>query len=266
MKSASLPTSVRSLTLTLGLGTNAIQIGVTDTGNCLFLEEYPLNDPTTDEEYLSEIQLLFAEHELLQRTLWNAIRIIINNQSFTLVPETLFRKEFAVNCLSLARGQSVDNEAIFVTPHAQWQAFTVFSFPKNVSDWLLETYPFENLIIRHQTDLLLGLNLPERCLAIYVANNTATILFTDQAALRYCNRFVFRTSLDVIYYILFVLNELQINTAKESVWLFGDVSPDLQQGLQKYLAHLHIGVPDSVHVSELADFPISPLAGVLVGL
>nr|WP_255157875.1 DUF3822 family protein [Siphonobacter sp. BAB-5385] len=123
-------TSVSSYILTLGLGSQELQISIIDPARnrCLWLDEYALMEVNTEEEYLTAIQRLLSEHELTQKTFWKAVRVIISNQSFTLVPTSLFRKEYAARALSLARGLVTSHESVQHTVHPAWEAVTVFPY------------------------------------------------------------------------------------------------------------------------------------------
>ncbi len=251
-------TSVSSYILTLGLGSQELQISIIDPARnrCLWLDEYALTEVNTEEEYLTAIQRLLSEHELTQKTFWKAVRVIISNQSFTLVPTSLFRKEYAARALSLARGLVTSHESVQHTVHPAWEAVTVFSLPVSWTEWLLEVYPFETIQIVHQVDILLQLStkITEEGLLLYVEKQAATLIYLQNGRLHYCNRFVYRASADLIYYILFVLHELKVNTEVVQAWAFGEITEasDVYQGLLPYLAQLTLGLPESVAIPELA--------------
>ncbi|WP_420154942.1 DUF3822 family protein [Siphonobacter sp.] len=250
-------TSVSSYILTLGLGSQELQISIIDPvrNRCLWLDEYVLTDVTTEEEYLTTVQRLLSQHELMQKTFWKAVRVIVSNQSFTLVPTSLFRKEYAARALSLARGLVTDYESVQHTVHPAWEAVTVFSLPVSWTEWLQEIYPFETIQIVHQVDILLQLStkITEDGLLLYVEKRAATLVYLQSGRLYYCNRFVYRASADLIYYILFVLNELKVNTEDIQAWAFGAImeKSEVYQALQPYLAQLTQGLPDSVAIPEV---------------
>nr|WP_255157882.1 DUF3822 family protein [Siphonobacter sp. BAB-5385] len=121
---------------------------------------------------------------------------------------------------------------------------------------MLEVYPFETIQIVHQVDILLQLStkITEEGLLLYVEKQAATLIYLQNGRLHYCNRFVYRASADLIYYILFVLHELKVNTEVVQAWAFGEITEasDVYQGLLPYLAQLTLGLPESVAIPELS--------------
>ncbi len=256
---AFLLTSVSSYILTIALNPRDFQISIIDpTENlCLWLDEFTLPETSSEKEYLSQIQEIVAEHPISGKTFWKSIRLIVNNQSFTLVPTALFKKEYAARTLSLARGLVTSQETVQHTLHPMWEATTLFSFPVLFSDWILEIYPLEKIQVFHQSDLLLELSskLKDTGLMIYVEKQAATLVYINEKRLHYCNRFVFRAASDFLYYALFVINELKIDASKIPTWVFGAVQTedDLYQGLYDYVENLSLGLPDTVLIPGVPD-------------
>ncbi|MDR6193805.1 DUF3822 family protein [Siphonobacter sp. SORGH_AS_0500] len=260
---AFLLTSVSSYILTLALNPKDFQISIIDPVNnlCLWLDEFALPETTSEQEYLAQIQEIVSKHPIAEKTFWKSIRLIVNNQSFTLVPTALFKKEYAARTLSLARGQVTSQETVQHTLHPTWEATNLFAFPTLFSDWILDIYPLEKIQVFHQSDLLLELSskLKSTGLMIYVEKQAATLVYVNETKLHYCNRFVYRAASDLVYYVLFVMNELKIDAEEIPAWVFGVVTEedDSYKGLYNHIKNLSLGLPDAVSIPRLpGDSPI----------
>lgn len=251
-------TSVADYVLTISLGPEYLRLSVVDprTNHCGWLEEFALTSAGSEEEYLSAVQQLVGQHEILTKNFWKLVRVVVSNQSFTLVPASLFRKEYAARCLSLAKGAIADHEFVHHTVHTRWEAVNVFSLGTQLAEWFFENYPFENLQVHHQVDLLLEMaaRFPEDGLLLYLEKHAATLLFIRNGKLHYCNRFLFRTGADLLYYLLFAISELKIDAEHVPAWAFGEITEDdeLYKGLYKYLGELKLGLPDSLNLPAVS--------------
>lgn len=252
-------TSVSSYILTFALSPKDFQISIIDpaSSRCLWLEEFGLTETASEEEYLAQIQDIIGQHPLAGKTFWKSVRLVISNQSFTLVPTPLFQKEYAARVLSLARGLAITQESVQHTTHPHWEAVNVFSLPTQLSEWILEIYPLEKIQIFHQADILLELasQLGEQSFMIYFEKQAATLIYVQENRLHYCNRFVYRVPADVVYYVLFVMNELQINAEEVPAWAFGviDESDEAYQLLYNHIRHLSAGLPEEIHLPKISE-------------
>jgi len=270
------PAAIPQSTLALELAAQYLRVGVATAGQFRLLEEFVLDgSPGTEEPSVHDVRHLMSNHNVLTRNFWKAVRVVVNNQSFTLVPEPLFKKEYAPRYLELARGGALTQEKVHFTRHPHWQAVTVFSLPARLDDWLLGVYPFEALHLSHQLDtqltmaasLATGAAATGRHLLLSIEKRSVGLVLLDDGHLCYANRFAYQATIDLVYYVLFVLNELKINPADLGGQAWGQITPDgeVYRELVGYLPRLRVGeVPLPIEPSgAFADVSLNQYANLL---
>ncbi len=268
------PAAVGSSNLAIELGGQYLRLAVVEARQAQrqVVEEFSLGGTNPDEPLLHDVRHLMSNHDVLTRNFWASVRVTVNNQSFTLVPEPLFRKEYAVRYLELARGTSLVAEKVHHTHHPGWNTVVVFSLPARLDDYLQSVYPFEGLRFFHQMDILLAVALEGKPsggkhLLLMLEKASVSLLYLEEGRLVYANRFAYRTLNDLIYYVLFALNELSLAPADLDVHAWGQLEPDdaTHRGLAEYLPNVHVGdLRSSVPLSgPFADLPTHRYVGLL---
>ena len=244
------PAAVGASNLALELHPSFLRVAAVETplARLRLLEEFSLPHPSADELSLHDVRDLMNGYDVLTRNFWHSVRILVNNQSFTFVPDALFRKEYAVRYLELARGTSLAGEKVHYTRHPGWNVVTVFSVPIRLDDWLMSVYPFEKMLVFHQLDGLLALALSGKAsggkrLYLMLENGAVSLVHTDDGKLVYANRFAFRSSTDLAYYLLFALDELNLNPETLDVRTGGNLGADdeLFRTLREHLPRVQLG-------------------------
>lgn len=246
------PSDIGVSNLAVELHARFLRVAVVDArqNRCRLLEEFTLSHPGTDEPPLHDVRDLMNGYDLLTRNFWQSVHLVVNNQSFTLVPDGLFRKEYAVRYLELARSTSLAAEKVHFAPQPRWNAVTVFSLPARLDDWLQGLYPFEKLRLFHPVDALLTLALnahsgSEKRLLALLENESVSLVYHDGPHLVYANRFAFRTLNDLAYYLLFALEELSLDPEALDAQVWGQFEPDdeTHRTLREYLPRVRVGDP-----------------------
>jgi hypothetical protein len=268
------PGAVGTSNLALEFSAGYLRLAVVDAQQTTrrWVEEFSLSGTHPDEPSLHDVRHLMSSHGVLTRNFWNSVRVLVNNQSFTLVPEVLFRKEYAVRYLELARGTSLTAEKVHFTRHPGWQAVLVFSLPTRLDDYLQGVYPFDGLRFYHQMDGLLSLVQEGRPptgkhLVMALETSSVSLILVEENQLAYVNRFACGTPNDLVYYVLFALNELGLSPADVSAHAWGQLEEgdERYQLLSKYLPDFQIGsLPSPVPLTgAFADLPTHRFAALL---
>jgi hypothetical protein len=254
--------------LCLEVGRDRFRLLVQDVrGRAVYLDDYTFPSLLEDRPLTNLLPEVFRDHPVLSAGPWQEVRIGVNSPSFTLVPEPLYRKEYASSYLALMRGSELQ-------PHEFAQAYThqaegflsVFSMEHALADYFSEAYPLQPLLFVHQIGALVQAtaDLDRRSLTadnvyIYFEDEFITILYRKDHALRYCNRFGYKNVQDMAYYVLYVLEELAVNTQSTPVNLYGEITPFAEgyTELSKFLPHLSFGQPPPglTLAAEFADLP-----------
>jgi hypothetical protein len=254
--------------LCLEVGQDRFQLLVRDTGGqASCLEDYRFSSLSTDQSLLGVLPDVFRNHEILLAGPWQEIRIGINSASFTLIPEPLFRKEYAASYLALMRGSLLPpHEFAQVYAHKADGFLSVFNLEHPLFNYFSEMYPLQPLVFVHQTSALIQAtaDLDRRSLTagsiyLYFEDEFVTVLYWKGHQLRYCNRFGYKNVQDLAYYILYVLDEQSLAAGAVPISLFGEITPfsEAYSELSRFLPSLSFGtVPAGLTLApEFSDLP-----------
>lgn len=232
-----------------------------------YLEDYTFPSLLTDRPLMAALPDLFRDHPVLSSGPWQEIRISVNSPSFTLVPQPLFRKEYAGSYLALMRGSALPvHEFAQSYMHPAEGFLSIFNLEHPLADYFSEAYPLQPSMFIHQTGALIQAtaSLSRRALApqqvwLYFEDEFVTIIYRDAHKLRYCNRFGYKNAQDLAYYILYVLDEQKLNPEQVPITLYGEITPfaEAYTELSRFLAHLQFGQvpPELVMANEFEELP-----------
>lgn len=246
------PTHIEQSVLCLELGPDRLRIMVQDEGRqAVYLEDYAIPALLSNQPLISLLPNLFRDHTVLSAGPWPEIRIGVNSPSFTLVPRPLFRKEYAGSYLALMRGSELPaHEFAQAYDHKDASFMSVFNLEHAVADYFSEVYPLQPLTYVHQVSALLqavsALNrhsLTPNTVYLYFDEELLTIIHYKGPQLRYCNRFDYKNSQDMTYYLLYILNEQQLTPDTVSILLYGEITPfaEAYTELSRFLPNLTFG-------------------------
>lgn len=228
-----------------------IRAAVADAGRNKFiaLEEYELTNIFTPLQAAQQLQEILKPHPFLGHGGWKAIRVAVKNQSFTLVPETLFEPKAAADYLRLNCTLDTYHEEVLSYHHSAIEAVNIFAVDKYLINTLSETYSEKPIQYVHQTSALITalLHYGERNSQMkvygYVEKNSLTLLIIRDGALIFCNMFHYNTPEDLLYFLVFVMQEQKLNPDKDPVTIWGDITHDsaLFTLMRKYIRQVHFG-------------------------
>lgn len=195
--------------------------------------------------YLTQI---YAIHDFLKSLKWKSIEIIIDNQSFTLVPTDLFKKEYTTRYLQLAKGSYITvNEEVHTYTHKDLGIVNIYSTDRELINWFSNTYPLIDLKYRHKTSQMIDMAIfttKAQTAFLYFSNHHFTMVITANGTLKFCNRFEYKTAQDLVYYVLFTMNELEIEPDEIILRLYGKIKEQSEDFdlLNQYLTNVKIGI------------------------
>lgn len=231
------------------------------------LEEYTFPSLLRDHVLADVLPNVFSGHPVLSAGPWQEIRVGVNSPSFTLVPQPLFRKEYAGSYLTLMRGSALPaHEFAHAYAHESEGFLSVFNLEHPLSDYFAGVYPLQTLTFVHQTGALIQAtaNLTRHSLTahnvyLYFDDEFVTVIHRESHQLRYCNRFGYRNVQDLSYYVLYVLDEQRLPPQTANVVLYGEITPfaEAYTSLSQFLPNLSFGqVPPGLSlVPEFDELP-----------
>ncbi len=242
---------------------------------CQWLEDYAFDTFLNESEYLEKLKTIVGEHPFLTSDQWKDVRVSVNTDAFTLVPVSLFRKEYAADYLKLATGTPLQaQDRLFSQRLPYVNAQVIFTVPVRWADWLLELFPLQEVSFYHLTSaLVMGAIVSHseyeqsRLLTVHIENNHFTIVYTQDKDLQLCNRFQYRNALEMTYLVLFSMNQLQILPDDTHVRLYGEVTPfsEIYTELARFLPNLRFGKNPSTirYIEAFEDLPEHRYFGLL---
>lgn len=246
-----------------------------ETLECQWLEDYAFDTFLNEGEYLAKVKTIVSEHPFLTSDQWKDVRVAVNTDAFTLVPVSLFRREYAADYLKLATGTPLQShDRVFSQQLPYVNAQVIFTVPVRWADWLLGLFPLQNVSFYHLASaLVIGAVVSHseydqsRLLTVHIENNHFSIIYTQDKALQLCNRFPYRNALELTYLVLFCMNQLQILPDDTHVRLYGEVTPfsDVYTELARFLPHLRFGRNPSTirYIEAFEDIPEHRYFGLL---
>lgn len=153
--------------------------------------------------------------------------IIYNTRVYTLIPEPLYNSDEKDSYLRFVHKLGQDDIVIASKPEAI-DSRIIFGINKNIfnefNSW------FGNIKLKHHTGALLESVLPVfkhaepgNPVIININKKHLDIIALRDNTLSFINTFEWRTGTDIVYFILFVLDQLSLNPGKVHVFLCGDI-------------------------------------------
>jgi hypothetical protein len=238
--------------LMIELGAERLRFFVLESANrrVLCLEDYSIGGLPNDKKWAVWLGKLFEEHPFLGADSWKNVVICFNTPSFTLIPDVYFRKEYANSYLGLIRGEIMEGEQLLHQEVKKLEARNIFAVNKELWEWILTTYTIQLPAFVHQTGALiegtLNLSAAEKgntLMTFHFEDDFVTLTLARKEQLLFCNKFGYKTAADMGYFVMFVLDSLQLTPENVSCYLYGEITPYSEdyQLLKKFLPHLLFG-------------------------
>lgn len=242
---------INAYELLVHVGARDLQVGVVDPdeNRMLLLEDFVFPALSSREALLETLEVLFDDHALLKAGFWKTVKVSIKNNKFVQVPEVLFVKEAREEYLRFNASIDAEREYIQSVTNKRSKAVTVFSIPKDISDWFNQMYPRLTVTYVHQAAALIeGVSLvsenrKDNPLYIFVDRFRLHILSARQGKLIYYNQFVIRQFSEYLKYIMLVMKTLNLRQETTDVVLWGYIgknSPHYNE-FYKYISKVIFG-------------------------
>ncbi|WP_020526283.1 DUF3822 family protein [Flexithrix dorotheae] len=237
--------------LFIKLHKTGVTVFVVDSSNsrCLALEKYQYELALTDNALIVSLQNVWSNHNFLNAGFWKEVVVIPSDLKFAFVPSELLSTEIkAVDYLRLNAPVNLANTLVKQADSPDYKTTCCFSIGKSLYEWVNSYYPtISTKVIHNNTCFLWGLYKlnqgKQKKLFVNVEGDIVTIVSIDGKNLKYINSFEFHSESDFVYYIMLVVQELNI-PAKEvelKIWGSFDEESDYIPELKKYIKHVQLG-------------------------
>ena len=193
-----------------------------------FLRTYSLSKNSTPKELLKTLKKGFKENDELSNS-FSSVKIIHYNNLSTVVPEPLFDKKNALSYLKF-NSKILQNDYVAYDRIFNNECVNVFIPYVNINNYIFKM--FDSFVYNHYSSIILEkVKLNEKntttpSLYLNININHMEITYFVKNKLVFYNRFDFNTKEDVMYYLLFTIDQLKLNPEEIPVVITGNISED----------------------------------------
>jgi len=213
--------------LSIQVALNGLSFCVFDSLNekVLDLQEVKFNYTQSLEDQLWRT---FVDFSALTKS-YDEVVVLHDNSFNSFVPKALFDEEYLGSYLQY-------NTKVFESDFFAYDEMSTYDMNNvhvpfvNVNNFLIDqfgTFDYKNVNTVLVSRLLeLSKNKDQKQVYIHLQDTHFEIVITHNLKLLLCNSFEYKTPEDFVYYLLFTLEQLQLNPETVSVFLLGKISED----------------------------------------
>ena len=193
-----------------------------------FLRTYSLSKNSTPKELLKTLKKGFKENDELSNS-FSSVKIIHYNNLSTVVPEPLFDKNNALSYLKF-NSKILQNDYAAYDEIFNNECVNVYIPYVNINNYIFKM--FDSFVYNHYSSIILEkVKLNEKntitpSLYLNVNSNHMELIYFVKNKLIFYNRFDFSTKEDIIYYLLFTIDQLKLNPEEIPLVITGNISED----------------------------------------
>ncbi|MBL4593099.1 MAG: DUF3822 family protein [Flavobacteriales bacterium] len=213
--------------LYIELSNNGLKHTVFDTNNNTFIgfEEYRFTDVYNDYSVVEPIKDIIATSPLYKNE-FNAINVAFVNNRPTLIPNAIFKAD-KLESFHQFNFSKQEEDQFFSDQLINLSAHNIYSIP----DFITELFSsLKDVSFKHFSSSLIEASLinakSNKALSlihVHILPSSFQIVVIKNQKLELYNSFIYQSSEDFIYYLFFVLDQLNINNEEASITLTGEV-------------------------------------------
>ncbi|WP_420600994.1 DUF3822 family protein [Flagellimonas sp.] len=237
--------------LSIQVGLNGLSFCVLDTisNKILAFERTVFETALTPYLLLKELKSVLNKGNI-EAGEYSEIVVIHKNNMFSLVPKALFHKEELANYLKF-NTKIMANDLIAYDEIAHHDMINVYVPFTNVNNYIFDL--FGEFEFKHNGTVLIAslvnqnrASIEPTCFVQLSEREMELVVISDKK-FRFYNHFEYKTKEDFLYYLLFSLEQLQIDLEKVHLKLFGLVEEDdpIYTLCYQYIKHVSVFVPNS---------------------
>jgi len=233
--------------LSIQIGRDGLSLAVldTDTNTYILLKEYIFEDLHSDIQVLEEFKQIIEVEESLKQGYHNTVIGLIGGKS-VLIPEALFDPKKTETYLNFSHDIKSDYTIGF-DALINVRANNVFGIHKSLYDSIKLLFPSANLM-HASSPLIESLSLQFKHdkgekVVLHIQYSHFELLYFKDANFQFYNTFNYTTGEDMIYYILFVFEQLGLNGDKVKLLVLGEMEEHghTSELLRQYIRNVEFG-------------------------
>jgi len=219
-----------------------------DRNKAVVLKEYQLlNEDENDGEYLPGFfSRILEEDELLSALQPDQVLLSVFSQQQTLIPNPLYSKDHLEEMLGITNSLN-DGLDLYADEITSANAHIVYAVSVNLLKEIGDQ--FKNAILFHgakaviESQLRLNKLESDSKVAVFVRNNYFDVVITKGKELKLFNSYPYQSSEDLMYYLLFTMEQLQLNPDQTTVTCYGEIEKISSHWMlaRKYIRNISFG-------------------------
>lgn len=254
--------------LSIQVSLNGLSFCVADTlrNTILVSDQVNFGKELSPYEVQKELKNLIKVHGIAEMHIAETV-VVHRNSLFSLVPKALFDKNELANYLKF-NAKILANDLIEYDEIESHEIVIVYVPYVNINNYIFELFgEFE--FVHNGTVLLQSLlktagNTAEPVCYVHVGHKQMDLIVLSRKQLHYYNSFNFDTKEDFIYYILFTLEQLDLDPELILLRLFGFIEEgdELYSICYEFIRHISIYIQDSLYLAtedmekDVLDFTV----------
>lgn len=202
---------------------------------------FPLDN--TANKSISEQLLIATNHFGFSKKKYKTILVNVVNPQFTLCPIALYQPDNARALLEFNCGDTA--QQLISTDDINATIKLIYTIDEALKSTLDKLFPQHHL--KHHITVLsrLMLNteeLSKENMFISIRDNSIEVIVKQNQQLILANQYSIKTNEDVLYYVLFILEQYQLNPLTVALTIAGnmDANSELIVSLKKYIKHIRL--------------------------
>jgi hypothetical protein len=245
--------------LSIQVSLNGLSFCVADTvlQKVLFSDSVDFLEEKNPMLVLDELKILFQEHQLNNME-FDEVVVVHRNTLFGLVPKSLFNADHLFEYLKF-NTKVLGTDVLSYDMVENHELVNVYVPYMNINNYIYELFG-EFTYMHNGTVLLQALmnnqtQNQETICYVHVSKSQLDITVLDQRKLLLYNSFLYATKEDFAYYLLFVLEQLELEPKTAIVKLFGSIEEDdpIYQLCFSYIQNISIFAPSSPQLIKLGE-------------
>jgi len=238
--------------LSIQISLNGLSFCVLDSveNSIIKQESVSFNEQLNPFQVLKRLKEL-VEQNSLHKVKFSEVTVIHRNTLFSLVPKALFNENELANYLKF-NTKILANDHISFDEIIDHDIVNVYIPFVNINNYIFEL--FGEFEFKHNgtvliESLLSNFNSGKETIAyVHVLDQQIDITILSQKKLLFFNSFTFQTKEDFIYYVLFTIEQLKLDTETLKLRLFGAIEEGdaLYTICYKYIRNVDVYIPSNL--------------------
>ena len=204
---------------------------------------YNFDKKIAPENLSEKLNTIINESEIDQSNIID-VKLIICNKLSSLVPNNLFEKKLSLEYLKF-NSKLLENDFAAHDFIEEIDAVNVYLPYMNVNNYIIDNFGAFNFY--HYSTLLIKKLIKynkekESCLYVNLQEESFQVLIIKKNKLLYYNNFDFNKKEDILYFLLFVIEQNKIDSNKSKLYLIGkiDLKSDAYLLISKFISNVEI--------------------------